>query len=71
MTDDCITPDRKHPDLLIVDIKRDFILMGAIAKNTRQSTACTTHSVLSSSLSIQSMVILLFILLYYKALPCR
>jgi nicotinamidase-related amidase len=32
---DYITPDREHSALLIIDVQRDFTLMGATAAGTR------------------------------------
>jgi nicotinamidase-related amidase len=42
MGDECITPDRKHSALLIIDVQRDFILIGAIAEipGTLTSVPC-------------------------------
>jgi hypothetical protein len=31
MGDEYITPDRKHSALLIIDVRRDFSLIGAVA----------------------------------------
>jgi hypothetical protein len=35
MMDDFITSDRKHPDLLIVDVQRKFTLIGSTAEIPR------------------------------------
>ena len=39
MSDEYITPDRKHSALLIIDVQRDFTLKGAAAEIPGTSTS--------------------------------